>query len=77
MLVKLDDKLDDVVVVQVKQEAQLAEHMRRSLANEKAVDVLSKELKPVISHVTMVKGVGAAIGILALLATIYEAFRGH
>jgi hypothetical protein len=43
--------LDKVDVTLGKQEVQLAEHMRRSLANEEAVEILKDEVKPIVSHV--------------------------
>jgi len=48
---KLDSRLDKVDVTLGKQEVQLAEHMRRSLANEEAVEILKDEVKPIVSHV--------------------------
>lgn len=62
---KINDKLDkvseDIVSINntlIRQEASLSEHMRRSLANEKAVDILKDELKPVATHVLQVQAIG-------------------
>lgn len=60
-----------------RQEEVLAEHMRRSEANEAAVDLLEKHLTTVqirlekhISRVEIVMGIAAAIATAALAAAI-------
>jgi hypothetical protein len=55
---KLDTRVDNIDVTLGKQEVQLAEHMRRSLANEEAVSVIKDELKPVVSHVYLMGVLG-------------------
>lgn len=61
-LTRIETKIDDIgdqlgkIEVTISNQALiLQEHQRRSLANEKMVELLSKELKPVILHVEMVK----------------------
>lgn len=51
---RLDSRVDNVDVTLAKQHMSLEEHMKRSLANEQAVEVLSSSLKPVFDHVTIV-----------------------
>ena len=55
---KLDSRTDSIDVTLAKQEVSLAEHMRRSLANEEAIDVIKDELKPVVSHVYLMGVLG-------------------
>ena len=65
---KLDiiiDKINDVEKVQIRQEQNLREHMRRT-------EILEDQMKPVSRHVTMVKG---AIALIALLGTIAGIYR--
>lgn len=76
MLLKLDDRLDrledggvETGKTLVLINANLAEHMRRTA-------LIEEELKPVKDHVSMVRGVGAFLGILALVATVVAAFKG-
>ena len=52
---KLDDHLDRVDKTLVRQEANLAEHMRRTELLESQHDLLVKELLPVKTHVEQVK----------------------
>lgn len=68
MLVKLDIRMDSVDQTLVKHDMNLQEHMRRTA-------MLEEELKPVRRHVYMVQGVGAFLGLLAIAATIYLAFK--
>lgn len=48
---KLDSRLDKVDVTLALQHASLEDHKRRSEANEKAVEILKEEVKPIVSHV--------------------------
>lgn len=45
----------------------LKEHMRRSFANEQAIEILKEEFKPVKTHVDYVKGSLKFIGIISLV----------
>ncbi len=45
----------------------LVEHERRSLANEKAVELLKSEIRPISTHVAVV---GAMIKTIGILGTI-------
>lgn len=55
---KLDERLDSIDKTLVKQSCVLEDHTRRSLANEKAVEILKDELKVVFNHVTIVNFLG-------------------
>ena len=68
LMAKIDGRLDDIYEVQVKQEASLAEHIRRT-------ELIEEELKPIRRHVYAIQGVGALLGVLALFASIYAAVK--
>lgn len=53
-LEKIDDRLVEIEKTLVEQHAVLKDHTRRSVANEKAVQILADELKPVLLHVHIV-----------------------
>jgi hypothetical protein len=67
---KLDERLDSVDRTLIKQEANLEEHMRRSLANEEAVNLLSQQLKPLNKHVIMVESIFKFVGAISVLLGI-------
>lgn len=70
---EINERMNNIDKTLVRQEGQLAEHMRRSLANEEAVERIANELKPVLNHVEVVKFVGKVVGLVlgsGLLATI-------
>lgn len=80
---RISDRLDSIEKIQVKQEANIGEHMRRTdLAEEntsllrKQVEVsikdLQDEFKPIQKHVLYTEGFLKGLGILALIATITE-----
>jgi phosphoenolpyruvate carboxylase len=77
LLEKLDEKLDlvetrlsSIDVTLAKQELNLQEHMRRSLLNEEAIDLIKEELKPVQKHVTQVHTILQVVGFVAVLVSI-------
>lgn len=79
---KINDKLDKVSEhiinidkTLIRQEASLNEHMRRSLANEEAINILKDELKPVTIHVLQMKTVGKIVGGLGVLAALAVAIK--
>ena len=55
------DKIGNIEVTLAKQHVSLEEHMRRSKANEEAVEIISKELKPVLNHVAIVSFIGKVL----------------
>lgn len=72
LLAKIDSRLDDMHEVQVRHDENLKEHMRRT-------EILESELKPIKNHVDKVTTIGqfllGAVGLLALVATIYAALK--
>jgi hypothetical protein len=57
----LDSRLDSIDKTLIKHEENLKEHMKRSYANEEAVNKIVEELKPIKAHVIVVKFVGKVI----------------
>ena len=66
---KLDDRLNSIDKTLVKQEENLAEHMRRT-------NILEKKLEPVEDHVKFVKNMGKLIGFLGIIGGIVKLFLG-
>lgn len=52
---KLDDKMDNIDKTLLKQELNLQEHMRRSLAAEEGIGLLRDSIKPLQTHVNLVQ----------------------
>jgi hypothetical protein len=69
LLLKIDERLDAMERIQIRHEANLVEHMKRSRQ-------LEEEFKPLQKHIHMVQGVGAFIGIIALVVSIFVVFKG-
>lgn len=73
---KLDDRMDTMDKTLVRHEENLKEHMRRSAANEEAVEILRQEMKPVQAHVQFVKNVliflGASASVIGFVVGIIE-----
>lgn len=51
---KMDSRIDSIDITSAKQSVILEEHTKRSLANEKAVEILAKKLTPIEKHVIIV-----------------------
>jgi hypothetical protein len=66
---EIQDKLHSIDITLAKQHMTLEDHTRRSLANEKAVEVLGDALKPITKHVNMMEGALKLIGVMSLVAT--------
>jgi uncharacterized coiled-coil protein SlyX len=64
---KIEDRLISIDTTLAKQEVHLQEHMRRSAANERAVELLSQQLSPIKKHVAMLEGSLKFVGILSLV----------
>jgi chromosome segregation ATPase len=82
---KLDERLDSVDKTLIKQEANLAEHIRRTEIAEMNISDIQDQFKPVQRHINMVEGsikfiglislaVGIAVGVLQVLKIITELF---
>jgi len=63
----LDHRLDELDKTMIKQEINLAEHMRRTEILERKTELNAAELKPVVAHVAQLKGIGKAIGYLSII----------
>lgn len=80
---RLEQKLDKVVediskinITLVAQHHSLKDHMRRSEANEKAIEIIKEELIPVQKHVNglnyILKAVGVVTVILGMVTAIIK-----
>jgi hypothetical protein len=76
LLLKLHDKVDsikdkisDIEIVQVKHEANLLEHMKRTELAEQRVEMIEVEVKPILQGLSFLKVVGK-IG-AALTSALY------
>lgn len=68
LLAKLDSRLDDIHEVQIRHDENLKTHMKRSDANEEAIEMLKK-------HVNMVNGVMAFVGFIITIIGLWAAFK--
>lgn len=67
---KLDRIVEDIGKINitlVAQHHQLKEHMRRSEANEKAIEIIKDELIPVQKHVNGLNYVLKAVGVVTVI----------
>lgn len=72
---KLDERLDSIEKVLIKQELNIDLHIRRTNLLEESVDLLRKDLRPVERHVDYVHGALKFIGIVSLIVGIFVAFK--
>lgn len=87
---RLDQRADNIDVTLAKQSVELKEHVRRSLANEKSVELLkenidinkaefNEKIKPIESHITQVhvvfKIIGLCSAIIGFIIMILNAFH--
>jgi hypothetical protein len=79
---RIEDKLDSVAdrlssidITLAKQHASLEEHMRRSIANEAAIELVRQTMKPLEKASAMTEGawklVGVVTGVAAMIETLY------
>lgn len=67
----VDSRLYDIEKVQLAQEINLKEHMKRSENLEKLISHLEEnDIKPVVRHVSMVEGALKLLGVIGILTTI-------
>jgi hypothetical protein len=75
-LVRIEDNIHEIKLILVRQEEHLKEHMRRSLANETAVDILKQEQQPIKELVIKVKFIHTLIlwigGLVGLAHTVMK-----
>jgi hypothetical protein len=67
---KLDERLDSIDKTLIEQNGDLKLHMARTQQNEKMIEIIVSELKPVVSHVHYMHGALKALGVLSLLLGI-------
>ena len=72
---QMDQRLDNIDITLVRQEGQLAEHMRRSLLNEEAVQLLKTQVEPIKDHVKSVNTILKFAGGLAILLAAFESIK--
>lgn len=77
---QLSDKQTEMNVTLVKQEANVAEHMRRTDLLEEHIGEIRKELSPIKAHVAAWGGAGKVLAVISALSalafTIWK-FTGH
>lgn len=66
-------RLDAIDKTLVKQEATLAEHIRRTENLERIIELMQDEAKPVQKHVIMVEGVLKFLGVVSIFLSIIGA----
>lgn len=77
---RIEDKLDEVLRVQVEMQRDVAHHIYRTELAEGNIEKIANEIKPIQEHVAFLRGLGklvmavAAIG--AALATIIQLIGG-
>jgi len=68
----IKDKINDVEIVQVKHEANLLEHMKRTELAEQRVEMIEVEVKPILqglSFLKLVAKIGATISSMLYAAS--------
>lgn len=63
-------KVGKIEVTQAVHGEQLKEHMRRTQINEEEIKRIDDEVKPVIDHITHLKGIKWFLGALVAILTI-------
>lgn len=69
---KLDQRLDDMRILDIENASQLKEHILRTELNEENIAMLREDFKPIQKHDFMVAGGLKLIGTVALVAGIIE-----
>jgi chromosome segregation ATPase len=62
---KVDERLGSIDGTLIKQEASLEHHIYRTELNEKQLEILREEMKPLSKHVSFVNAVFRMVGIVA------------
>lgn len=75
----INDKLHSIDKTLAVNTEQLAEHMKRSLANEKAVELLAQQMEPVKEHVSnikfLIKSITWLAGVSGLAWAVFKAMH--
>lgn len=72
---KLDERLDSIEKVLIKQELNLEIHIKRTNLLEESVGLLRQDLRPVERHVDYVHGALKFIGIISIVVGIFAAVK--
>lgn len=64
---KTMEDISEINITLAKQEAQLAEHMRRTALAEAAIQETKEVLKPLVARHQMVNGAGKTLGIIGTI----------
>lgn len=64
---KMEERIDNIDKTLIEQHVTLQEHMRRSLANEEAVELLSSRIQPIEQHVYRIEGILKFFGGISVL----------
>lgn len=72
---KIQEDISEIKVLDAIQNEQLKAHMRRSDLLEERVEQVNNELKPVLEHVTMLRGIVKVLGGVGFLLGILEGLR--
>jgi predicted S18 family serine protease len=72
---KLDERLDTIEKVLIKQEKNIEIHILRTNLLEESVDLLRQEMRPIEKHVHYMHGALKLVGIISLLAGIAAAIK--
>lgn len=72
---KLDERLDSIEKVLIKQELNLEIHIKRTNLLEESVGLLRQDLRPVERHVDYVHGALKFIGIISVVVGIFAAVK--
>lgn len=67
---RLDQRLDDQGETLVEQSVILNEHIRRTAASERRIEMLQKNIQPMNSHIAKVEGIFKGLGLITVLAGI-------
>ena len=75
-LTELDLRLDKMSIIMARQNAQLAEHMKRSELNEQALDVLKGEVKPIQEHVLKINFLMKILAVIGgIIGAVYTVLQ--
>lgn len=72
---RLDERLDTIEKVLIKQELNLEIHIKRTNLLEESVELLRQDLRPVERHVDYIHGALKFIGIVSLIVGIFVAIK--
>lgn len=69
-LYEMDKKLDEMQLIQVKQQVILDEHIARTSLLEEAVEKMDNRLRPIENHVFGINTIGKFLGVISVIVGI-------